>query len=146
MYHINLIWIGKTKAKFIKDGLEHYFKLLSPFSKINIKELKEGAGRVEKVIEEESKNILNTVHGEFILLHREGMMLDSLEFAKLIKDKANHQFVIGGVYGVNEEVWKKSSFRLSMSKMTFTHEMSRLILLEQLYRAMTIIHNRKYHY
>ncbi len=146
MYSFNIIWVGKTKAKYIKDGIEHYSKLLTPFSKLNIKELREGTGSPEKVIEEESKNILNTVQGEFILLHREGILLDSVEFADLIKDKANHQFVIGGVYGVNDKVFYKASFKLSLSKMTFTHEMSRLILLEQLYRAMTIIHNKKYHY
>lgn len=146
MYKIRIIYPGKSKAKFIKEGIEHYIKLLTPYAKVELIELKEGHGIKERVIEEESRQILNSVKGNFILLHREGESLDSLEFASLIKDKYLHEFVIGGVYGVSEEVSHKASFILSLSSLTFTHEMSRLILLEQLYRAMTIIHGKSYHY
>ncbi len=146
MYRIRIYYPGKTKAKFIKEGISHYLKILKPFAKIEFIELKEGHGEAEKVIEEESKNILNVVKLPFTLLHKDGIMLDSLEFAELIKNKSIHDFVIGGVYGVNEEVIKSASLLLSLSKLTFTHEMSRLLLLEQLYRSMTIIWGKKYHY
>lgn len=146
MYRIKIYSPGKTKAKFIKEGLNHYLKIISPFAKIEIIELKEGHGEPEKVIEEESRNIINAVQDEFILLHREGIMLDSLQFAELLRNKSIHQFVIGGVYGVSERVSNSSIMKLSFSKLTFTHELSRLILVEQLYRAMTIIHGKKYHY
>ncbi|WP_353683926.1 23S rRNA (pseudouridine(1915)-N(3))-methyltransferase RlmH [Thermodesulfovibrio sp. 3907-1M] len=146
MYKLRIICPGRTKAKFIKDGINHYTKLLTPYAKVELIELKEGHGKADKVIEEESKQILNSVKGNFILLHREGQKLDSLEFARLIKDKATHEFVIGGVYGVSEEVIKSAYFKLSLSYLTFTHEISRLLLLEQLYRAMTIIHGKSYHY
>lgn len=146
MYRIKIYQPGKIKSKFIKEGLSHYLKMISPFAKIEIIELKEGHGDIKKIIEEESKQIINNVQGDFILLHREGTMLDSLQFAELIKKRSIHQFVIGGVYGVNEVVYNAASIKLSLSKMTFTHELSRLILLEQLYRAMTIIHGKRYHY
>lgn len=146
MYKFRIIYPGKTKAKFIKDGISHYIKLLTSYAKVELIELKEGHGIREKVIEEESKQILNSVKGHFILLHREGEMLESLEFANLIKDKSFHEFVIGGVYGVSDQVIKSAFFKLSLSSLTFTHELSRLVLLEQLYRAMTIIHGKSYHY
>ncbi len=146
MYRIRIYYPGKTKAKFIKDGISHYLKILKPFAKIEFIELKEGHGEAKKVIEEESKNILNVVKLPFILLHRAGTMIDSLEFAELIREKSSHDFVIGGVYGVNEYVIKAASALLSFSKLTFTHEMCRLLLLEQIYRSMTIISGKKYHY
>lgn len=146
MYKFRIIYPGKTKAKFIRDGISHYIKLLTTYAKVELIELKEGHGKTDRVIEEESKQILNSVKGNFILLHREGENLDSLEFANLIKDRAFHEFVIGGVYGVSEEVIQSASFKLSLSPLTFTHEISRLLLLEQLYRAMTIIYGKSYHY
>ena len=146
MYRIKIFYPGKTKAKFIKDGVAHYIKLVQPYSKIEFIELKEGYGGRQRVIEDESKNILNSVKGDFILLHRAGKLIDSLEFSNLIKAKSTHQFVIGGVYGVSEEVLKKASFILSLSPLTFTHELTRLILLEQIYRSLTIIHGKNYHY
>ncbi|MCX7723994.1 MAG: 23S rRNA (pseudouridine(1915)-N(3))-methyltransferase RlmH, partial [Thermodesulfovibrio sp.] len=84
MYRIKIYQPGKIKEKFIKEGLAHYLKIINPFAKVESIELKEGHGEIQKVIEEESKNIINAVKGEFILLHREGTMLDSLQFAKLI--------------------------------------------------------------
>jgi len=146
LYRFKIYYPGKTKAKFIKEGVSHYIKLLIPFAKVEMIELKEGYGEKNKVIEEESRAILNSVKGDFILLHKDGKSLNSIEFADFIKDKSIHQFVIGGVYGVSEELYNSASFRLSLSPLTFTHEISRLILLEQLYRAMTIIHGKNYHY
>lgn len=146
MYRIKIFCPGKTKSKFIREGLAHYTKMLSPFAKVEIIELKEGRGNPQNVIQEESKNIMNALEGDFILLHREGVMLDSLQFAELIKNKSSHQFIIGGAFGVNQTVLNSASVKLSLSSLTFTHELSRLILLEQIYRAITIIHGKKYHY
>lgn len=146
MYRIRIYTPGKTKAKFIREGIAHYLKIIRPFAKIEIFELEEGHGSAERVIEEESKIIINTVKEEFILLHRDGLILDSLQFAELLKKNSSQNFVIGGVYGVNQNVSDSAKMLLSLSKLTFTHELSRLILLEQIYRAMTIIHGKKYHY
>lgn len=146
MYRIKIYSPGKTKAKFIQEGLNHYLKISSSFAKIELIELKKGQGEKQRVIQEESEEILNNIDGDFILLHTEGIMMDSMEFAKMIKDKSTYQFVIGGVYGVNDKVLNSASMRISLSKLTFTHELSRLLLLEQIYRAVTIIHGKKYHY
>lgn len=146
MYRFKIYYPGKTKSKFIKDGIDHYIKLLSIYGKVELIELKEGHGEREKVIEEESKTILHSLKGDFVLLHKDGKSLSSIEFSNFIKDRSIHQFVIGGVYGVNEAVCMAASFRLSLSPLTFTHEISRLLLLEQLYRTMTIIHKKSYHY
>lgn len=146
MYRIKIFYPGKTKLKFIREGIEHYLKLLKTYAKIELVELNEGHGQRQKVIKEESKLIVESVKGDFILLHRDGKIFSSEEFADLIKDKAIHQFVIGGVYGVDDTVVQKASVKLSLSKMTFTHELTRLILLEQIYRALTIIHGKSYHY
>jgi len=146
LYRIKILYPGKTKIRFIKEGIEHYFKLLYAYAKIDIIELKEAHGERQKVIQEESKTILNRVKNEFILLHESGQLFNSIEFAKLIKNKSFHQFVIGGAYGVNDEVSNASELIVSLSPLTFTHELTRLILLEQIYRAMTIIHGKSYHY
>ncbi len=146
MYRFKIYYPGRTKSKFINEGINHYLKLLRPFAKVELIELKEAKGESLRVIDEESKNILNAVEGPFFLLHREGKMVDSIEFAEIIKNQALNQFIIGGAYGVNNLVIDRAQICLSLSKLTFTHEMSRLILLEQIYRAMTIINNRKYHY
>lgn len=146
MYHIKIFYPGKTKTKFIKEGCDHYIKLLKAYTKLELLEVKQGHGDRQKVIEEESKAILNAVKGNFILLHKDGKMFDSIEFAEFLQTHSTHQFVIGGVYGVNESVLEASSFKISLSRLTFTHELTRLILLEQIYRAMTIIHGKSYHY
>lgn len=146
MYKIKIITPGKTKAKFIKDGISHYIKIISPYAKVEIIELREGSGERDRVIEQESKAILSLVKEDFVILHKDGQILSSEEFADFLRDKAFHQFVIGGVFGVNQEVFKSASFKLSLSRMTFPHELTRVILLEQLYRAMTIIHGKSYHY
>lgn len=146
MYKFRIIYPGRTKAKFIKEGIEHYIKLLSPYAKVELIELREGQGNKDRIIYEESKQILNSVKERFILLHIQGQLLDSLEFANLIRDRALHEFVIGGVYGVSDKVVDSAFFKLSLSPLTFTHELSRLILFEQLYRAITIIYGKSYHY
>ncbi|GAQ94485.1 23S rRNA (pseudouridine1915-N3)-methyltransferase [Thermodesulfovibrio aggregans] len=146
MYKFRIIYPGRTKAKFIKEGIEHYIKLLSPYAKVELIELREGQGNKDRIIYEESKQILNSVKERFILLHIQGQLLDSLEFANLIRDRALHEFVIGGVYGVSDKVVDSAFFKLSLSPLTFTHELSRLVLFEQLYRAITIIYGKSYHY
>lgn len=146
MRHIRVIYPGKTREGFIREGMEKYMRFLRPYARIELVELKEAKGSPEDIIERESRAILASVRGRFILLDREGKAISSEEFAGLLKDMAQVEFVIGGAYGVSEELKKEALFRLSLSRLTFTHELSRLLLLEQLYRAMTIIHGKRYHY
>jgi len=144
---IKVIWPGKTKEQFIHEGMKKYLKLLGPYTEISIIELKEEKGKdVRKMIEKEGERILK-LQEPYMLLDENGEAFTSGEFAEYIAGhKPPVNFVLGGAYGVSEEVKKMAQNTISLSKMTFTHEMSRLFFLEQLYRAFTITHKRGYHH
>jgi len=144
---ITVIWPGKTKEQFILEGLRKYLKLLRPYADIHTIELKEEKGSdVRKILEKEGERILK-LQVPYTLLDEKGESLTSLEFAGYLTDhQASVNFVLGGAYGVSEDVKKKALNTISLSRMTFTHEMSRLFFLEQLYRAFTIMHKKGYHH
>jgi len=143
---IRLIWPGKTKEQFILEGLNKYLKLSRPYADISIIEIKEEKGKdVMKTVEKEGERILK-LQEPYTLLDEKGEALTSVEFAEYIVNKPSLNFVLGGAYGVSEEVKKTAQKTLSLSKMTFTHEMSRLFFLEQLFRSFTIMHKRGYHH
>lgn len=146
--HIKIIWIGKTKEGYLQAGIEKYIKLLKPFADVEIKTLKEDKyrGSKEKALKKEADRLFKSVKKDFILLSERGILMDSIEFAGLVSKKNNLTFVLGGPFGVDSSVYEKADMVLSLSPMTFTHEMARLILLEQIYRALTIIHGKEYHY
>ena len=144
---MRVIWPGKTKEQFILEGLRKYLKLLRPYADIQTIELKEEKGSdVRKILEKEGERILR-LQTPYTLFDEKGEALTSMEFASYV---AGHQssinFVLGGAYGVSEDVKKKALNTISLSRMTFTHEMSRLFFLEQLYRAFTIMHKKGYHH
>ena len=144
---IRVIWPGKTKERFILEGMKKYLTLLRPYADIHITEIKEeGGSDVRKIPGKEGERILKP-QVPYTLLDEKGEALTSMEFASYV---AGHQssinFVLGGAYGVSEEVKKRAHDIISLSRMTFTHEMSRLFFLEQLYRAFTIKHKRGYHH
>ena len=97
------------------------------------------------MVEKEGERILK-LQGPYTLLDENGDTLTSLEFAEYIRHKPSVNFVLGGAYGVSDEVKKMAQKTLSLSRMTFTHEMSRLFFLEQLFRSFTIMHKRGYHH
>ena len=143
---IRLIWPGKTKEQFILEGINKYLKLSRPYADISIIEIKEEkGGDVLKVVEKEGARILK-LQEPYTLLDEKGEPMTSVEFAEYIGNKPSVNFVLGGAYGVSEEVKKMAQKTLSISKMTFTHEMSRLFFLEQLFRSFTIMHKRGYHH
>jgi 23S rRNA (pseudouridine1915-N3)-methyltransferase len=144
---IKVIWPGKTKEQFIREGIEKYLALLRPYAECSIIELKEEKNRdVRKMVEKEGERILK-LQVPYTLLDERGKSMTSVEFAEFIPDHTPPvYFVLGGAYGVSEGVKKAAQTILSLSKMTFTHEMSRLFFLEQLYRAFTITHKRGYHH
>ncbi len=146
--HINIIWIGKTKEGYLQAGIDKYIKLLRPFADVEIKILKENkySGAKTKALKKDAERLIKSVKKDFILLSERGILMNSLEFAGLVSKKTNLTFVLGGPFGVDSTVYEKADMVLSLSPMTFTHEMARLILLEQLYRALTIIHGKEYHY
>ncbi len=134
------VWIGKTKDKNWRALQEEYLQRLSHFVKSEITEIKDGSK------ETESKRILEKVNqSNFVcLLDVKGRSISSHELAEKIENWQNRglkeiAFVIGGAEGVSSEVVEKADFGLSLSLLTFTHEMARVVLLEQLYRAYTII-------
>ena len=143
---IRLIWPGKTKEQFILEGINKYLKLSRAYADISIIEIKEEkGGDVRKTVEKEGERILK-LQEPYTLLDEKGEALTSVAFAQYLEHKPSVNFVLGGAYGVSEEVKKTAQKTLSLSKMTFTHEMSRLFFLEQLFRSFTIMHKRGYHH
>lgn len=148
-----ILVVGKLRNEFIKAGVNEYLKRLLPFVNIKIEFLSSFSELPEKIalLKEEEIILKNIKNNEFIItLDKNGEKLSSEEFSnKLFKiTTSNPQitFVIGGIYGVSENIKKSSKFLLSLSSMTFTHEFALLILLEQIYRAFKINRNEPYHY
>lgn len=156
---INIIYVGNIKDKFLADAVAEYEKRLGAYCKVQNIELKESRvpenasdAEVAAAIAEEGKRILSVLPKKSykIALAVEGKELSSPDFARQLekaKDAGNAQitFIIGGAFGMAEEVKAACDFRLSVSKMTFTHRMMRFILLEQVYRAFNILSGGKYH-
>jgi len=151
MYKI--ICVGKIKEDYLTSGILEYKKRIEGFQKIEILELKEiNTPDILKNIESEGQEILSKIKPDdyIITLEIEGKMLNSVELSKNLADLATYGkskivFVIGGSNGLSEVVKKRSNYALSFSKMTFPHQLMRLILMEQLYRALTIMNNKEYH-
>lgn len=156
MIKINLYVIGSIKEDYMKEEIKEYLKRLSKYCVLNIIEFKESKiqGKdINTILEEEGNQILNRIAPEeyLFLLDLHGKMISSEEFASNIKTlidlgKGKISFAIGGTLGVCDNLRKRSNFSISLSKMTFTHQMTRVILLEQLYRAFKINNNEKYHH
>jgi 23S rRNA (pseudouridine1915-N3)-methyltransferase len=154
---IKLLAIGKTDDKNLLKLIETYQNRLKHYVKFeisiipDIKNVKNLSEKQQK--EKEGELILKQLQptDELILLDEKGKDFRSLEFAKYLQKKMNSGIkqlviVIGGPYGFSEEVYKKSNGKISLSKMTFSHQMIRLFLVEQLYRGFTILKNEPYHH
>jgi 23S rRNA (pseudouridine1915-N3)-methyltransferase len=145
---INLVVVGKLKEKFLVEGVAEYLKRLKKFATIEVREISEC-----RTVEEEGQKILSLVpqNSWLCVLDVSGLELSSEELAKKISalnldGVSNLTFAIGGAFGLSEELRGAAAFRLSLSKMTFTHQMARLILVEQIYRAFKINRNEPYHW
>lgn len=153
--NVNIVCIGKIKEAFYRDALEEYAKRLSRFCKFNVVELaeKQLAGKndadVRIVREDEGKRIVQAVKGYVIALDMRGQQLTSEELsAKLVKltdTTSMITFVIGGSYGLADCVLERADYKLSFGKMTFPHQLMRVIAAEQIYRAFTIAEGSGYH-
>lgn len=146
---IKIVCIGKLKEKFLQDGCNEYLKRLKPYAEVSIIELRED-GRDD--VEKEGNFILDKIDSKdyVIALDLKGDMQSSEGLSKKIDKLAidgisNLVFVIGGSNGISKEVLQKSNYRLCFSKMTFTHQMIRMILLEQIYRSFKISRGEPYH-
>ena len=154
---MKLIVFGKTKSKFLVDGENEYQKRLKhycKFSELIIPDIK-NSGKLSKkeLKEKEGGLILESIKNSdyFILLDDKGLALTSIDFAKFLNKKmvssANELvFIVGGAFGFSESVYQRANIKLSLSKMTFSHQMVRLIFKEQLYRAFSILKGEKYHH
>jgi 23S rRNA (pseudouridine1915-N3)-methyltransferase len=147
---IRLVWVGKTKDSFIGDGIGKYLKLLAPYMKVEVLELREAADADPAAARKrEAARILEKT-SSFVLLDEAGDEMSSPEFAgfvnTLAESSASVDMVIGGAFGTADEVKNAAARKIALSRMTFTHQMTRVILLEQLYRAFTIIKGKTYHY
>jgi 23S rRNA (pseudouridine1915-N3)-methyltransferase len=152
---LELLFLGKTKETYLAAGIDDYAKRLSHYLKFEIKTVKVGRtrkGEPEKFhIEKESVSLLQSVQGDYLVcLDRTGKQIDSIALAKQLERWEMYgpqkiSFVIGGPLGLSATILKKADLVLSLSPMTFTHDMTRLLLLEQLYRACTIKAGEKYH-
>lgn len=154
--NIKIIAVGKIKEQYLKDAIKEYEKRLSPFCSFSVTEIQaeqiNDESLSEKYKELEADRILQAIkQGSYVItLEILGKSLSSESFAEKIKEVSNLGvndvvFIIGGANGLHSKVSNIASFKLSFSKMTFTHQMIRLLLTEQIYRAFKINNNEKYH-
>lgn len=156
---INIICVGKIKEDYFKKAIEEYEKRLKAYCRVNFIELKdESEGKnlsdkdIDIILDKEGKRILEKIKERsfIIVLDIKGRSIDSVEFSKKINDImldgiSSIDFIIGGSLGISQEVKDKANYSLSFSKFTFPHKLMKVILMEQIYRAFTIINNKTYH-
>lgn len=159
MMNISLICIGNLKEKYWAQAVEEYSKRLSAFCRFSVIQLNEerisnnpSPGEIDRILNAEGKRIIEKIpkNSYVISMCIEGKQISSNELSQKIEDislsgKSSLCFIIGGSRGLSQQVKQRSDFKLSMSKMTFPHQMARVILCEQIYRAFEISSNGKYH-
>lgn len=150
MLHINILQVGKTKDSYFREAENEYLKRLSRYAKINVETVEEDKKGDDKVkaMGKEGRSIIKRIPEDsfIVALDIQGKSCDSEKFAELLDEAGKITFIIGGPYGLSEDVLRRADLRLSFSKMTFTHQMIRVILLEQIYRGCTIMEGKQYHY
>lgn len=156
---IRIICVGKLKEKYLKEGIAEYAKRLSRFCSFEVVELNDekipsnpSEAECKRVLESEGEAILNKLSGDgyAIALCVEGKQLSSEELAEklssvMLNGKSTIEFIIGGSLGLADKVKNRCDYRLSFSKFTFPHQLMRLVLSEQIYRAFKINSNEEYH-
>ncbi len=158
MIKINIIAVGKLKEKYLADACSEYLKRLRAYAKVEIIEINEyrakdnpSASEIEIIKDKEGEMILSKVSSSAFVIPMciEGTQLSSEELSKRIENimltSGEIDFIIGGSFGLSDKVKQRGNFRLSFGKITLPHQLMRVILLEQTYRAFSIINNSKYH-
>lgn len=155
MLDIIILSVGKIKEKYFQEAFEEYLKRLRPYAKIELHELKPepflGDSDKEKSKRAEGERIVNFLDkhadSEVIILDEHGKKFSSVEFSEYLTN-INRRiiFVIGGALGLSEDILNNHKNKVSLSDMTFTHEMAKVFLAEQIYRAVVIERGKKYHY
>lgn len=149
---IKIITVGQIKEKYLQDAINEYKKRLSKYTNIEVIEVKdEGLVEEVKAIKLEAEKIKKHINDRdyIVTLEIEGKQMTSVEFANKIDniliENSNVDFIIGGSYGLSDDIKNMSRLHLSFSKMTFPHQLFRVLLLEQIYRAYKINNNESYH-
>lgn len=157
--NIKILCVGKIKEKFYRDAIDEYLKRLSKYASVSVIEVadektSENASdtEIDMVKQKEGERLIKSINErDFVVaLAILGKQMDSVAFSKYIEDlgisgKSTIDFVIGGSLGLSEEILKRADYQISFSKMTFPHQLMRVVLLEQIYRAMRIMKNEPYH-
>ena len=156
MRSIRLIWIGKTQLPFVQDGISLYLKKLSHYIKVETEEIrtaKYASGTVDQWRRQETEKLLKCLNSNElnVFLDENGKRQTSIGLAQWLEKQMplgwpRVNLIIGGAYGFEKSLLPANATYLRLSDMTFTHQMIRLILLEQLYRAFTIIRGEPYHH
>jgi len=149
---IKIICIGKLKENYLKDAVLEYTKRLSKYTKVSIIELNDVNNTdINNIIKKEEEEVLKNIDVKdyIITLDINGQSISSTEFAKKMSDVfisySNITFIIGGSYGLSDKIKNISHYRMSFSKLTFPHQLFRVMLLEQIYRTFKINNNEEYH-
>lgn len=142
---IKIICVGKVKEQYLRDGINDYVKRIGKYHKINIIEVEDS-----NMNEERDRIIKHIDNRDFVItLEIDGNQIDSISFAdkinKVFITNPTITFIIGGSYGLHDDIKKRSNYKLSFSKFTFPHQLFRVILLEQIYRVFKIMNNETYH-
>lgn len=151
---VEIILTGKTTDSWLKEGIELYIARLKHYISVSVTYLPASTSKMrEKIVAEESDAIRSRLlsRDHVIVLDERGKEFRSVELAAqmekwMLMGSSRLVFIVGGAYGVDQELKQKAHLIMSFSKMTFTHQMIRLMLVEQLYRAMSIIKNESYHH
>jgi 23S rRNA (pseudouridine1915-N3)-methyltransferase len=151
---LKILWPGKTKNRSLKELQDFYLKKINTMESCEVIETKEAQGLPEragkKILAKEALGLEKHIKDNYIVcLTDKGNEMNSEEFARFIEEKGPYSadgitFIVGGFLGLADEILKKAHVFLSLSKMTFSHELTRIVLLEQIYRSLTIMHGRQY--
>jgi len=156
---ITIISVGKLKEKYLKAGIAEYVKRMKPYTSVNMIEVNDesapnavSAKDIEQIKDKEGKRIIKKLpdRARIVALDLRGKQMTSKQFAGKVKETMTYgtshiTFIIGGSYGLSKEVLQKTQGKISFGKMTYPHQLMRLILVEQIYRAFKIIRNEPYH-
>ncbi len=159
MMHIKIIAVGRLKEEYLRAAQLEYVKRLTPFCKIQITEIAEARiggkpsrAEIKSALKKEASSILKEIPSDSFVFSMcvEGRAFSSVEFSEKIDRAAiagisNMVFIIGSSFGLDEEIKQQSSQQISFSSMTFPHQLMRIMLLEQIYRAFSILNHTKYH-
>ena len=151
--NVKNIFVGKTTDRFAAEGVREYASRIERYVKFSVIETEAGRGEDQQMKKKEGEAILKKVDEKdfLILLDEKGKEHSSKEFAEMLMhhqkiSTRNLIFVIGGAYGFSEEVYQRANMKMALSRMTFPHQLVRVLFLEQLYRAFTILKGEKYHH